>query len=65
MAHRCPKWCHRCPDMNGDVMPGCWGTVHSNDMADCHCDRRQQRIDPILSRLDKLERVVRRLAEAK
>jgi hypothetical protein len=21
------------------LIPGCWGTVHSNDMSDCYCDR--------------------------
>lgn len=25
--HRCPPTCHRCPDLNDDVMPGCMGTA--------------------------------------
>ncbi|MFJ3923061.1 hypothetical protein [Streptomyces sp. NPDC090022] len=27
MPHRCPPHCHRCPDLNDDVMPGCLGTA--------------------------------------
>lgn len=26
-AHRCPPCCHRCPDLDDDVMPGCMGTA--------------------------------------
>ncbi len=27
MSHRCPPTCHRCPDLDDDVMPGCMGTA--------------------------------------
>lgn len=27
MSHRCPPNCHRCPDLDDDVMPGCMGTA--------------------------------------
>ncbi|MFE4658130.1 hypothetical protein ACFRFJ_15775 [Streptomyces hydrogenans] len=27
MSHRCPPHCHRCPDLDDDVMPGCLGTA--------------------------------------
>lgn len=27
MSHRCPSNCHRCPDLDDDVMPGCMGTA--------------------------------------
>ena len=25
--HRCPPWCHKCPRMDGEIMPGCMGTA--------------------------------------
>ncbi|WP_406324431.1 hypothetical protein [Streptomyces niveus] len=27
MSHRCPPNCHRCPDLDDDVMPSCMGTA--------------------------------------
>ncbi|MFJ9029774.1 hypothetical protein ACIRQP_14820 [Streptomyces sp. NPDC102274] len=27
MTHRCPPNCHRCPDLDDDVMPACMGTA--------------------------------------
>jgi hypothetical protein len=32
MSHQCPPTCHRCPDLDDDVMPGCMGTA-SNQSA--------------------------------
>jgi hypothetical protein len=43
MAHKCPQHCHRCPDMGGDVMPGCMGTAalgrHGKDKSFCTCHK--------------------------
>ncbi|MFJ3793824.1 hypothetical protein [Kitasatospora sp. NPDC090091] len=25
--HRCPPCCHRCPDLDDEIMPGCMGTA--------------------------------------
>ncbi|KAB8162943.1 hypothetical protein FH609_004245 [Streptomyces sp. 3MP-14] len=33
-SHRCPPTCHRCPDLDGDVMPGCMGTAANQAGAD-------------------------------
>ena len=37
----CPQRCHRCPDMDGAVMPWCWGTiihsVNERDLLACTC----------------------------
>ena len=59
--HRCPDHCHKCPDMDGQVMPGCMGTAAMArgpyDMSYCTCARGP-------SRLTKLERRVARLEEA-
>ena len=41
--HVCPKWCHKCPDMGRDVMPGCWGGVLHNDLHHCTCKRPEKR----------------------
>ncbi len=38
------------------LIPGCWGTVHSGDMADCHCVRPSKE-----DRLTKLEKAVEEL----
>lgn len=39
MAHNCPPYCHHCPDMDGDVMPACWGVVTNPEagLRACHC----------------------------
>lgn len=43
MKHRCPPRCHRCPDLHGEIMPGCMGTAvlaHGPfDMSFCTCHR--------------------------
>lgn len=26
-AHQCPPCCHRCPDLDDQIMPGCMGTA--------------------------------------
>jgi hypothetical protein len=40
-AHVCPPCCHRCPDMDDDVMPGCLGTAalaaNPRSLAWCTC----------------------------
>lgn len=33
------------------LIPGCWGTVHSGDMRDCHCERPSK--DDRLTKLEK------------
>lgn len=49
-AHRCPRRCHRCPELlgpdgkvSGDIMPGCWGGAIHNDLGACHCEERLDR----------------------
>lgn len=43
--HDCPPWCHRCPDMDGEVMPTCWAGVVAwhlgtkEVLAACACER--------------------------
>lgn len=60
--HVCPPWCHRCPDMDGDVLPRCWGSVHRNDLLGCHCYKPDESTkkanafwDDILIRLARIE----------
>lgn len=38
-GHKCPPWCHKCPDLKGDVLPVCWGSIHRNDLLACYCSR--------------------------
>lgn len=41
--HRCPDRCHKCPDLDGQVMPGCMGTAAlaqtATDLSYCTCVR--------------------------
>jgi len=40
VSHTCPTYCHFCPDLDGQVMPSCWGTVGTADPLDisaCTC----------------------------
>jgi hypothetical protein len=41
--HKCPDYCHRCPLLGGQIMPGCMGTAANvgkpHDMGSCTCDR--------------------------
>ncbi|MGS2592074.1 hypothetical protein [Streptomyces hebeiensis] len=71
MSHRSPPHCHRCPDLDDDVMPGCMGTA-SNQGTDatarlltrCTCsanrelpaeDSANARIAALEARLAELE----------
>ena len=60
MAHRCPNRCHRCPLMNGDVMPGCMGTAalatNPRDMSHCTCAlHSNDDMESLRARVKKLE----------
>jgi len=72
MAHRpCPSYCHRCPDLGGEIMPGCMGTAamaHGpHDMSYCTCKVRRRidrednelrrQVEDIQCRLKRLELV--------
>lgn len=41
LTHKnCPSYCHRCPDMDGHVMPFCYGTINNDDpdsLSGCYC----------------------------
>lgn len=34
-----PQRCHRCPKLDGDIMPICWGCIHGDSLATCCCPR--------------------------
>jgi hypothetical protein len=34
-----PTRCHRCPRLDGDIMPHCWGCIHGDSLATCCCPR--------------------------
>jgi len=61
LIHRCPNRCHKCPDLKGEVMPGCMGTVVSAngpyDMHGCTCSRPRttDRMDALESEVKKLK----------
>lgn len=42
MPHKCPSYCHKCPDMAGQIMPGCMGTAalatDPYDLSHCTCN---------------------------
>jgi hypothetical protein len=61
--HVCPPRCHRCPDLNGDVMPMCWGSVDRNDLVRCHCPREHTRtaFGNLEARVAALEEALERL----
>lgn len=41
-VHACPRFCHRCPDMGGGIMPECTGSaVYPSDNFD-HCSCKTQ-----------------------
>ncbi len=33
----CPRRCHRCPDLGGEVMPWCWNGTIYGDLDGCLC----------------------------
>jgi len=65
--HRCPPWCHRCPDLRGDVLPGCMGTAglarDGRDLSRCTCPRNSTEIREALKaareRVTQLEDMLR------
>jgi hypothetical protein len=69
MAHRnCPSYCHRCPDLSGEIMPGCMGTAamaHGpHDMSYCTC-KEQRKLDAEYNELRKqVEAIQSRLEKA-
>src|ERR1700728_604378 len=36
-THICPPFCHRCPDMGGDIMPWCGGPIEGRGFESCYC----------------------------
>ncbi len=56
-------------------IPGCWGTIHSFDLYDCHCDNKtfakfeKERYNTILNQKNKLilelENKIKRLTNSK
>ena len=66
MAHKCPSYCHKCPELGGDVMPGCYGTVvygdGLKDLTRCTCSRdKRGEADLVNDRITLLERKVAEL----
>lgn len=60
MSHRCSDSCHRCPDLNGDIMPGCMGTAvlsDGTDMSYCTCGTKsaKDKFEELRTRIIKLE----------
>ncbi|MFE3123710.1 hypothetical protein ACFXHD_09845 [Streptomyces hydrogenans] len=64
MSHRCPPHCHRCPDLDDDVMPGCLGTASNQGTpatarlltwCTCAADRTLPAEDSIAARIAALE----------
>jgi len=37
ITHVCPPFCHRCPDLNGDIMPHCYGCIDGRELDSCVC----------------------------
>lgn len=66
-AHQCPPCCHRCPDLDDDVMPACMGTaalaLNTKSMDWCTCEAALPAdaspaalISLLTARVDELER---------
>ena len=64
--HRCSPWCHRCPDLDGDIMPGCYGTINAPDagMDACTCAKPWVQAKSSEERLDLIAHVATRAMEA-
>ena len=65
MAHRCPDRCHRCPELGGEVMPGCMGTAGFGNIVPtsldwCTC-KRPGRGEPTLE--EQVIALTKRVAE--
>ncbi len=56
-AHRCPPYCHHCPDMQGHVFPHCWGSVDRDDLLHCYCPQNDAEL------FAAIERKTRELAD--
>ena len=62
MPHKCPSWCHKCPDMEGYIMPGCVGGAVYSDLDHCTCDRPVVKLkDALEKKLFRAETLCRRL----
>jgi hypothetical protein len=67
--HKCPPWCHYCPDMRGLVFPWCYGSLYRDDLESCNCviAREVETVDEELAQLAekivKLKRIRRHLLE--
>ncbi|MDO6737102.1 hypothetical protein [Wenyingzhuangia sp. 2_MG-2023] len=58
--------CHYIQDeIAGKVLiPGCWGTVHSNDMSDCYCDRSKKSPEQVIEDLkEQVKKLKKQLNE--
>lgn len=64
MPHQCPPHCHRCPDLDDDVMPNCMGTAsnqgspHTNRLltwCTCTANRELSHEDNLAARIEVLE----------
>jgi hypothetical protein len=66
MSHKCPPYCHKCPELGGKIMPACYGTaVYADgweDISRCTCDRdKKGESDMTNDRIALLERKVAEL----
>ncbi len=52
--------CHKCPDLNGAVMPGCYGGAVYGDIDRCTCEGSGNPLD-LEARIQKLEFQVKSL----
>lgn len=74
MSHRCPPNCHRCPDLDDDVMPGCMGTAANQGSPEtarlmtwctCSANRRLPTEDSNAARIAALEARIAELEAAR
>lgn len=67
-GHKCPDRCHRCPLLNGAVMPGCMGTAgrNVNSLLWCSCRPKSEadRLSKLERRVEELTTEVKRLRES-
>ncbi len=71
LSHRCPSRCHKCPALNGAIMPGCMGTAAlargPHDMSACTCyapPGEDERIARLESEVKALKEKVAQLTTA-
>ena len=69
VKHSCPKWCHVCSDLNGDIMPWCIGGAVYNDLGRCTCDHnnplKSTSLEDRVKRLEREVKLLRKLLAAK